>query len=184
MDQPKNYFNSQIIYHSPTSLDAKLDSKSRKYKPEFKEHNNNSLPPSEETKLMFANGINGAASLTTGKANIFPSRIKEESGKQENQRKRSASSGSNNYKEKKRKKTEALEEAQPVHQPTNHDRLQMDDEPKQPVKRVYVSYFERNNEDMEMAETRFVSLLQFSCSIVSLSLLLGTKINFSARPSA
>ena len=157
LDQPKdNYFHSQLMYHSPTSLDAKLDGKARKFKAEFKEHNNNSLPPSEETKLQFANGMNGAANLSNGKTS-FPSRIKEESSQQENRKKRSASSNSNTYKEKKRKKVETLEESQPTHQATNHDRLQIDAEPKEllNVKRVFVSYFERSINDIELA-TMFV----------------------------
>lgn len=69
-----------------------------------------------------------------------------------NRKKRSSSANSSPYKDKKRKKLIDDPLEQPILPPTNHDRLDVNLLPppqKQQVTKVYVSYFERTNDERD-----------------------------------
>lgn len=69
-----------------------------------------------------------------------------------NRKKRSSSANSSPYKDKKRKKLDDTNDQQALLPPTNHDRLDANllPPPQKPiVTKVYVSYFERSNEDRD-----------------------------------
>lgn len=146
--------NVKSFCHSPSSMDTKLTKikrESNAFKNEFRTH---SASPMKEGKS----------------GNDFKNKIKQENVKEEldgvqDFRKRTQSMTENNvFKDKKRKKVTENAVAERLQiPPTNHDRLTTvlangdAVNPKQEiVKKVFVSYFERNNDDVEQSETRFV----------------------------
>lgn len=125
------------FYHSPSSVDTKL--------PKIKKEHR--------------------ASPLKASTNDFSNKIKQEKVKQEDfegthMRARASSmtnNGSHSYKEKKRKRMDGTGENSLPLPPTNHERLPMNgDMMKKPeiVKKVYVSYFERTNDEIEQQEAR------------------------------
>lgn len=64
---------------------------------------------------------------------------------------------SHSYKDKKRKRPDGTSENSLPLPPTNHDRLPMNGDliaKPEVVKKVYVSYFERTNDEIEQQEAR------------------------------
>lgn len=129
-----NYNNDRLnnniakdFYHSPNSLDTKLP----KIK---KEHRTSPVKPS---------------------TNDFKNKIKQEAMKQEEFD--GTNNSSLNYKEKKRKRIDGTGENSSSLPPTNHERVTVNgDATAKPevVKKVYVSYFERTNDEIEQQEAR------------------------------
>lgn len=69
-----------------------------------------------------------------------------------NRKKRSSSANSSPYKDKKRKKLSVETIEQQILPPTNHDRLDaalLPPPPQKPLSKVYVSYFERTNDERD-----------------------------------
>jgi hypothetical protein len=125
------------FYHSPSSVDTKL--------PKIKKEHR--------------------ASPLKAPTNDFKNKIKQETMKQEEfdgtQVRARASSMTNNsshsYKDKKRKRMDGTGENSLPLPPTNHERLPMNGDmmaKPEVVKKVYVSYFERTNDEVEQQEAR------------------------------
>lgn len=139
-----NYNNDRLnnniakdFYHSPSSVDTKLP----KIK---KEHRTSPLKAS---------------------TNDFKNKIKQETLKQEEfdgteMRARASSltnSSSHSYKDKKRKRMDGTGENSLPLPPTNHERVAVNGDlmaKPEVVKKVYVSYFERTNDEIEQQEAR------------------------------
>lgn len=175
-----NNFNSRDYYSPKHTEDSKSSLKMEKVsKREFKnEFNNNSsdynnylTSPNKDEKL-FKNSYKKDLGIDVTTTSSSMSAINTSTNLVGKPRKRTSSSSSSSYKEKKRKKgsmnsqTDVIDNS--IMQPTNHDRLNdpnksshqpqsLQSQQELPIKKIYVSYFERTNDDMDSAETRLVS---------------------------
>lgn len=129
------------FYHSPSSVDTKLPKIKRENNTYGKEFGGYSVSPMKDVKPT----------------NDFKNKIKQETKEDfdgsQDMRKRASSMTNNSHKYKdKRKRPDGTSDNSLPMPPTNHERQPMNGDlaPKQEVvKRVYVSYFERINDEIE-----------------------------------
>lgn len=150
IDHHKTTKDISSFYHSPSSVDTKLP-KIKRESNAYKEFGGYSMSPMKDSK-------------TNDFTNKIKQEVKDESDGAQEMRKRASSmtNSSHTFKEKKRKRPDGASDNSLPMPPTNHERLPMSGlangdlvpTKMEEVKKVYVSYFERTNDEVEQAEAR------------------------------